>query len=177
MVNKLPLTREEVPKKVYNWRWATKMSGFSPVFLFVSRQSYVLIYIPPKISARNCNIFLHGVFLWAVLPFIRDWRALLRFLRRQHCSSLCLQSEGHEHVANMASALAHDFVGFLAVFGHHNIRGPHFASKVNYSASPQTFAKCSRSASCCYAATAMLFGQKRVKIFLEFEHPTYLPSP
>ena len=37
-----------------------------------------------------------------------------RLLRRQHCSSLCLQSEGHEHVANMYSALAHDFVGFLA---------------------------------------------------------------
>ena len=76
MVNKLPLTREEVPKKVYSWRWATKMSGFSPTFLFVSQQSYILIYIPPKISAKNRNIFLHGVFLWAVLPFIRDWRAL-----------------------------------------------------------------------------------------------------
>ena len=24
-----------------------------------------------------------------------------RLLRRQHCSSLCSQSEGHEHVANM----------------------------------------------------------------------------
>ena len=35
-------------------------------------------------------------------------------LRRQHCSSLCSQSEGHEHVANMTSALAHDFVGFSA---------------------------------------------------------------
>jgi len=77
----------------------------------------------------------------------------------------------------MASALAHDFVGFLAVFGHHNIRGSRFASKVSYSASPQTFAECSRSASCCYAATAMLFGQKLVEIFLGFEHPTYLPSP
>ena len=60
--------------------------------------------------------------------------------------SLCEQSEGHEHVANMTNALAHDFVGFLAVFGRHNIRPPHFASKVSYSASPQTFAKCSRSA-------------------------------
>ena len=38
-----------------------------------------------------------------------------RLLRRQHCSSLCSQSEGHEHVANIANALAHDFVGFLAV--------------------------------------------------------------
>ena len=63
-----------------------------------------------------------------------------RLLRRQHCSSLCSQSEGHEHVANMTSALAHDFVGFLAVFGRHNIRPPHFASKVSYSASPQAFA-------------------------------------
>ena len=37
-----------------------------------------------------------------------------RLLRRQHCSSLCSQSEGHEHVANMTSALGHDFIGFWA---------------------------------------------------------------
>ena len=37
-----------------------------------------------------------------------------RLLRRQHCSSLCSQSEGHEHVANMTSALGHCFVGFSA---------------------------------------------------------------
>ena len=37
-----------------------------------------------------------------------------RLLRRQHCSSLCSQSEGHEHVANMANALGHDFVVFSA---------------------------------------------------------------
>ena len=61
-----------------------------------------------------------------------------RLLRRQHCSSLCSQSEGHEHVANMANALAHDFVGFLALFGRHNIRPPHFASKVSYSAAPHS---------------------------------------
>ena len=35
-----------------------------------------------------------------------------RLLRRQHCSSLCSQSEGHEHIANMTKALEHDFVGF-----------------------------------------------------------------
>ena len=40
-----------------------------------------------------------------------------RLLRRQHCSSLCSQSEGHEHVANMTSALEHDFVGFSARAG------------------------------------------------------------
>ena len=37
-----------------------------------------------------------------------------RLLRRQHCSSLCSQSEGHEHVANMTSAPGHDFVVFSA---------------------------------------------------------------
>ena len=106
-----------------------------------------------------------------------------RLLRRQHCSSLCSQSEGHEHVANMVSALAHDFVRFLAVFGRHNIRPnirpPHFASKVSYSASPQAFAECSRSATCCYATTAMLFGETHPKkeilrlftIFLTFGIP------
>ena len=62
-----------------------------------------------------------------------------RLLRRQHCSSLCSQSEGHEHVANMTNALRHDFVGFLAVFGRHNIRPPHFASKVSYSAGAADF--------------------------------------
>ncbi len=85
-----------------------------------------------------------------------------RLLRRQHCSSLCSQSEGHEHVANIASALGHIFVGFLAVFGRHNIRPPHSASKVSYSASPQTFAECSRSAACSYAATTYLsFSKER----------------
>ena len=38
--------------------------------------------------------------------------------------SLCSQSEGNEHVANMTNALGHDFVGFLAVFSRHNIRPP-----------------------------------------------------
>ena len=61
-----------------------------------------------------------------------------RLLRRQHCSSLCSQSEGHEHAANMANALAHDFVGFLTVLSRHNIRGPHFASKVSYNAAPHS---------------------------------------
>jgi len=38
----------------------------------------------------------------------------------------------------MANALAHDVVGFLALFGRHNIRPPHFASKVSYSAAPHS---------------------------------------
>ena len=35
---------------------------------------------------------------------------------------------------------------FQLVLGRHNIRSPHFASKVSYSASPQNSAKCPRGA-------------------------------
>ena len=41
---------------------------------------------------------------------------------------------------------ATDLLGFQPVLGRHNLRPPHFASKVSYSASPQSFAACSRSA-------------------------------
>ena len=87
-----------------------------------------------------------------------------RLLRRQHCSSLCLQSEGHEHAANMASALGHNFVGF-SVLVRHNIRPPHFASKVSYSASPQASAKCSRDAPCSDAALACYLLKNEPKFF------------
>ena len=70
----------------------------------------------------------------------------------------------------MASALGHIFVGFLAVFGRHNIRPPHFASKVSYSASPQTFADV--RATPLAAATAILFCQKSRRDFPNFERPT-----
>ena len=97
-----------------------------------------------------------------------------RLLRRQHCSSLCLQSEGHEHVANMTSALGHDFIGFLAhTWPPQYSPPPHFASKVSYSASPQTFAKCPRGAPCSDAVLACYWAQKRADIFLYFEHPTF----
>ena len=88
-----------------------------------------------------------------------------RLLRRQHCSSLCLQGEGYEHVANIASALGHIFVGFLAVFVATIFAPPHFASKVSYSASSLAFAECSRSASCRCTASAMLLGQKPCRVF------------
>ena len=74
-----------------------------------------------------------------------------RLLRRQHCSSLCSQSEGHEHVANMVNALGYNLVIFQLMLGRRNIRPPHFASKVSYSASPQTSAKCPRSGPCTAA--------------------------
>ena len=47
---------------------------------------------------------------------------------------------------------------FQLVLGRHNIRPPHFASKVSYSASPQAFAEGSCSASL------------PTMIFLDFEH-------
>ena len=55
----------------------------------------------------------------AVAPSQRKFalRQHNHLLRRQHCSSLCSQSEGHEHVANMTNALEHDFVGFSARAG------------------------------------------------------------
>ena len=46
------------------------------------------------------------------LPCSGDLCSHNRLLRRQHCSSLCSQSEGHEHVANMSSVLGNYFVGF-----------------------------------------------------------------
>ena len=95
-----------------------------------------------------------------------------RLLRRQHCSSLCLQSEGHEHVANMASALGHNFVGF-SVLVRHNIRPPHFASKVSYSASPQAFAKCSRDAPCSDAALACYLLKNEPKFFWSLNTLSY----
>ena len=91
-----------------------------------------------------------------------------RLLRRQHCSSLCSQSEGHEHVANMVNALGYNLVIFQLMLGRHNIRPPHFASKVSYSASPQSFVECSRYGSCCSGATAMLFGSKPHRDFSGF---------
>ena len=73
-----------------------------------------------------------------------------RLLRRQHCSSLCLQSEGHEHVANIASALGHIFVEFSAVFGRHNIRPPSL---------------CEQSELQCFAADLRrIFAQRRLQL-------------
>ena len=77
----------------------------------------------------------------AVAPSQRKFalRQHNHLLRRQHCSSLCSQSEGHEHVANMTNALGHDFVEFSARAWPPQYSPPHFASKVSYSASPQGF--------------------------------------
>uniref|UniRef100_UPI004024E5AF hypothetical protein n=1 Tax=Alloprevotella sp. TaxID=1872471 RepID=UPI004024E5AF len=60
----------------------------------------------------------------------------------------------------MASALGHNFVDFQLVLGRHNIRPPHFASKVSYSASPQGIVECSRIAAGSDVAIDMVFALK-----------------
>jgi|GEM_PF-747380 len=93
-----------------------------------------------------------------------------RLLRRQHCSSLCSQSEGHEHVANMASALGHNFVGF-SVLVRHNIRPPSLCEQSELQCfAPglrQMFARCPLQR----CRSRLLFAQKRAEVFLDFEHP------
>ena len=118
------------------------------------------------------------IWILNILPF-RDLRCanMQRRPEAKHCSSLCSQNETHEYCGGQIRLKIQQSHALKRWPYSLRVRGPHFASKVSYSASPQTFAKRSRSASCCYAATAMLFGQKRVEIFLGFEHPTYLPSP
>ena len=117
----------------------------------------------------------------AVAPSQRKFalRQHNHLLRRQHCSSLCSQSEGHEHVANMTNALGHDFVGFSARAWPPQYSPPHFASKVSYSASPQGFV-----APYYLAKTQVFFENLNtlpfrgtvaslpILIFLDFEHPT-----
>ncbi len=76
------------------------------------------------------------------------------------CSSLCSQSEGHEHVANMVNALGYNLVIFQLMLGRRNIRPPHFASKVSYSASPQGIVEYSRIAPCSDVVIDMVFALK-----------------
>ena len=117
----------------------------------------------------------------AVAPSQRKFalRQHNHLLRRQHCSSLCSQSEGHEHVANMTNALGHDFVGFSA-----RAWPPQY--------SPPSL--CEQSELQCFAPRfrhTLLFSKRQVffenlntlpfrgavaslpiLIFLDFEHPT-----
>ena len=96
-----------------------------------------------------------------------------RLLRRQHCSSLCSQSEGHEHVANLTSALGHNFVGFLARAWPPQYSPPSLCEQSEL----QCFAPGLRqmSARCplqrCHTRYAIC-SQNRTDIFLDFEHPT-----
>jgi hypothetical protein len=100
-----------------------------------------------------------------------------RLLRRQHCSSLCLQSEGHEHVANTASALGHIFVGFLAVFV-----ATIFAPSLCEQSELQCFASDLRLRPSPNVRVAPLvvapqppcsLAKNRAEFFLNFKHPTF----
>ena len=99
-----------------------------------------------------------------------------RLLRRQHCSSLCSQSEGHEHVANMTSALGHDFVGFLAHTWPPQYSPPSLCEQSEL----QCFAPGLRqmSARCPFAAMSpslCYLAQSRADIFLDSEYPIPMP--
>ena len=95
-----------------------------------------------------------------------------RLLRRQHCSSLCSQSEGHEHVANMANALGHNFVGFSARAWSSQYSPPSLCEQSEL----QCFAPVLRqmSARCplqlCRTRHA-ISSKNRAEIFLDIEYP------
>ena len=95
-----------------------------------------------------------------------------RLLRRQHCSSLCSQSEGHEHVANMANALGHNFVGFSARAWSSQYSPPSLCEQSEL----QCFAPGLRqmSARCplqlCHTRHA-ISSKNRAEIFLDIEYP------
>ena len=61
--------------------------------------------------------------------------------------------EGQGNVAKICDIT---LVILVRVLGRHNIRPPHFASKVSYSASPQTSAECPREAACSHVVHANL---------------------
>ena len=93
---------------------------------------------PPQYSApslcEQSELQCFASKLRRTLLFSKKTQFFLRFCISKVSSSLCLQSEGHEHVANMVSALGHNLVIFQPMLGRRNIRPPHFASKVSYSA-------------------------------------------
>ena len=87
-----------------------------------------------------------------------------RLLRRQHCSSLCSQSEGHEHVANMTNAFGHEFVGFSA-----RAWPPQYSSP----------SLCKQSELQCFAPVlrrTLLFSKKKADFFEIIKHPTLHPQ-
>ena len=100
---------------------------------------------------------------------------LRRRSEAQHCSSLCSQSEGDEYCVGQTRLKIQQSHALKRWTCSLRVRGPHFASKVSYSASPQTFTECSRSTSCCYAA--LLFDPKPRRDFLDFENPKVMRRP
>ena len=91
-----------------------------------------------------------------------------RLLRRQHCSSLCSQSEGHEHVANMTSALGHDFIGFSTRAWPPQYSLPSLCEQSEL----QCFAPGLRQMSAQGRRQGFFRTISTYLIFLYFEHPT-----
>ena len=61
----------------------------------------------------------------------------------------------------MVNALGDNLVIFQLMLGRRNIRPPHFARKVSYSASPQGIVECSRIDPCRDVIIDMLFDLKK----------------
>ena len=100
-----------------------------------------------------------------------------RLLRRQHCSSLCSQSEGHEHVANMTSALGHDFIGFLAHTWPPQYSPPSLCEQSELQCFASNLRQMSARCPLQRCRTRLLFGSKTRRDFLYFEHPTFQVPP
>ena len=98
-----------------------------------------------------------------------------RLLRRQHCSSLCSQSEGHEHVANMASASGHDFVGFSARAWPPQYSSPSLCEQSELQCCASDLRRRFARRLLLQRRTAILFGSKPRRDFSGFRTP-YLPS-
>ena len=95
----------------------------------------------------------------------RRYANIRRRSEAKHCSSLCSQSEGDKYCGGQTRLKIQRRYALKRWLYSLRVRGPHFASKVSYSASPQAFAECSRSASCRCTASAMLLGQKPCRVF------------
>ncbi len=98
-----------------------------------------------------------------------------RLLRRQHCSSLCSQSEGHEHVANMTNALGHDFVGF-SVLVRHNIRPPSLCEQSELQCFASDLRQMSARCPLQWCRTRLLFAQNESRFFWILNTPPFKGS-
>ena len=109
------------PGCIYSLRPAGIKVRINGSFILFSLQGAGIYVLVPRGLGRGGAILSGRAFKIEILKISRSALAAEictgphnRLLRRQHCSSLCSQSEGHEHVANMISALGHNFVEFSA---------------------------------------------------------------
>ena len=115
------------------WTWSS-----DPLYLFYRYIIHPIIYLFTEIKTKGA---IHRAVCGSFCVWGRgkieiskvSGRALVaeictgphnRLLRRQHCSSLCSQSEGLEHVANMTNVWGMTLLDFQFVLGRRNIHAP-----------------------------------------------------